>query len=502
MSNPIKRLAGQTAIYGVSSIVGRLLNYLLVPVYTNYFLTHEFGVVVEMYSYVVFLIVILTYGMETAFFRFSQTKQEFKESVFSTSLLSVFLTSLLFIIFTSFYSQELANLIRYPENPHYVLWFGIIIGLDALVAIPFARLRAENRPVYFAVIKLTGIGINILLVLFFIVFCPWVVKNDIGLITKAVNSFYNPEMGVGYVFISNLVASIVTTLLLLPVMMRTRLSFSFPLWRAMLLYALPLMLAGLAGVVNEAIDRLLLKYMLPEEIAMSHLGIYGACYRVSVLMLLFIQAFRFAAEPFFFAEYGKSDSKEIYARVMKIFVFTCLVIFLGVLLFMDIVQYFIGSDFRVGLDIVPVLLMAHIFLGVYFNLSIWYKLTGQTQYGAYITLIGAVITVVLNLFLIPRFGYHGAAWVHLASYATMTLVSFYWGQKYFPVPYAIGRLMFFTILALLIYFLHSLIPDIFPPIKWFINFLMLSSFIAVVMYFDRDVKETVLDFIKARKPNK
>jgi O-antigen/teichoic acid export membrane protein len=502
MSNPIKRLAGQTAIYGVSSIVGRFLNYLLVPVYTNYFLTHEFGVVVEMYSYVVFLIVILTYGMETAFFRFSQTQKDNKDVVFSTSLFSILTTSLLFIIFTSVYSQELANLIRYPESPHYILWFGIIIGLDALVAIPFARLRAENRPFYFAAIKITGIVVNILLVLFFIVFCPWAVKNDFGTITTAVNSFYDPEMGVGYVFISNLVATSVTALLLLPVMMRTRLSFSFPLWRTMLLYALPLMLAGLAGVVNEAIDRLLLKYMLPEEIAMSHLGIYGACYRVSVLMALFIQAFRFAAEPFFFAEYGKSDSKEIYARVMKIFVFTCLFIFLGIMLFMDIVQYFIGSDFRVGLDIVPVLLMAHIFLGVYFNLSIWYKLTGQTQYGAYITMIGAVITVVLNLFLIPRFGYHGAAWVHLVSYATMTLVSFYWGQKHFPVPYDVGRLVFFTLLAMFIYFLHSLIPDFYLPVNWIISALMIASFVVVIVKTDRDVRETLQDLVKSRRSPK
>jgi O-antigen/teichoic acid export membrane protein len=499
MSNSIKRLAGQTAIYGISSIVGRLLNYLLVPIYTNYFLTHEFGVVVEMYSYVVFLIVILTYGMETAFFRFASKEKETRNKVFTTSLLSVFTTSLLFVALTSLYSQDIANLIRYPDNPHYVWWFGIIIGLDALIAIPFARLRAENKPIRFAIVKLTSIGVNIVLVLFFIVFCPWVLKNDVAVLSDLVRTFYNPEMGVGYVFIANLVASIVTAIMLVPVMLRDKLEFSLILWRRMMLYALPLMLAGLAGVVNEAIDRILLKYMLPADIAMSHLGIYGACYRVSVLMVLFIQAFRFAAEPFFFSEYEKSKSTVIFARVMKVFVITCLFIFLGIMLYMDIVQYFIGKDYREGLDIVPVLLIAHIFLGIYFNLSIWYKLTGQTQFGAYITIIGAVITIGLNIILIPYFGYHGSAWVHLVSYAAMTAVSWYWGQKHFPVPYDISRIMLFTALALILYFLHTLIPFAFPWISWLVSAIFLLMFAAGVVLIDKEIKTVVVDFARKLK---
>jgi O-antigen/teichoic acid export membrane protein len=259
------------------------------------------------------------------------------------------------------------------------------------------------------------------------------------------------------------------------------------------------MLAGLAGVVNEAIDRILLKYMLPADIAMSHLGIYGACYRVSVLMVLFIQAFRFAAEPFFFSEYEKSKSTVIFARVMKVFVITCLFIFLGIMLYMDIVQYFIGKDYREGLDIVPVLLIAHIFLGIYFNLSIWYKLTGQTQFGAYITIIGAVITIGLNIILIPYFGYHGSAWVHLVSYAAMTAVSWYWGQKHFPVPYDISRIMLFTALALILYFLHTLIPFAFPWISWLVSAIFLLMFAAGVVLIDKEIKTVVVDFAKKLK---
>ena len=499
MSSSIKRLAGQTAIYGVTNIVGRLLNYLLVPLYTNYFLTHEFGVMVEMYSYVVFLIVILTYGMETAFFRFAQRQKEQKEQVFSTTLLSILITSLLFIFFTGFYRQELANLIRYPENPEYILWFGIIIGTDALIAIPFARLRAENKPFRFAIIKFVGIGVNILLVLFFILLCPWLIKNQVPVLSEWVERFYDPDIGVGYVFISNLVASLSAAILLLPHMLRHRLDFSFVLWRQMLVYALPLMLAGLAGVINEALDRILLKYMLPEEIAMSHLGIYGACYRVSILMVLFIQAFRFAAEPFFFAEYEKSNAREIFARVMKIFVITCSFIFLGIMLFMDVIQYFIGKDYREGLDIVPILLIAHIFLGIYFNLSIWYKLTGQTQYGVYITLIGAIITIALNILLIPYFGYHGSAWVHLVSYATMTIVSWYWGQKHFPVPYDIGKLLLFVLMALLLYGVHSLIPQFYSVVNWMVNILFLCLFALAVLVADKEIRNTLKDSYNKRK---
>ncbi|MFW5687390.1 MAG: lipopolysaccharide biosynthesis protein [Bacteroidota bacterium] len=496
MTNAIRRLAGQTAIYGISSIVGRLLNYLLVPVYTNYFLTHEFGVIAVMYSYVAILIVILTHGMETAFFRFSEQQPDNKARIFGTALLSVFAISFVFVLTTTMFSQPIADLLRYPDHPEYVLWFGIIIGLDALMSIPFARLRAENKPIRFAIVKLAGIGVNILLVLFFVVFSPWIIENHDGVLAGLINRVYNPDVGVGYVFISNLVASSITALLLLPVIFRGKFAFSAAVWKPMILYAFPLLIAGLAGILNEALDKILLVYLLPEETAMSMVGIYGACYRVSVLMVLFIQAFRFAAEPFFFAEYKNENAKELYARVMKVFVVTCLFIFLGIMLYMDVIQYFIGKDFREGLDVVPILLMAHIFLGIYFNLSIWYKLTGQTRFGAYIAVIGAGITILFNILLIPLIGYYASAWAHLVCYFCMTLISWYWGQKHFPVSYDIPRIILFIAAALVLYWIHGLIPDLHRVINWLISALMLAAFAVAVLAIDAEARETLRPLLK------
>jgi O-antigen/teichoic acid export membrane protein len=491
MSNAIKKLAGQTAIYGVSSIMGRLLNYLLVPIYTNYFLTHEFGVITELYSYVAILIVILTHGMETAFFRFSEQDKEGRDTIFGTSLVSVFTLALLFVLVMITFSHSIAAAIRYPQHPEYIIWFGIIISLDALMSIPFARLRAENRPVQFAFIKLTGIFVNIVLVLLFVVAIPWVLDNKPSPWAQRLFSFYDPAVGVGYVFIANLVASIITSLMLLPVIFRAKIIISMVIWRRMILYALPLLLAGLAGIINEALDKILLKYLLPQDIAMSELGIYGACYRVSVLMILFIQAFRFAAEPFFFAEFRTENPKPLYARVMKVFVVTCLFIFLGIMLYMDILQYFIGAAFRQGLGVVPILLMSHIFLGIYFNLSIWYKLTGQTRFGAYIAVIGAVITIALNLVLIPVLGFYGSAWAHLICNISMVLISWYWGRKRYHVAYDVPRLMLFMAAALLLYYLHSVIPAVHPIVDYSISALFLAVFAIAVTMIDKEARDTI-----------
>jgi O-antigen/teichoic acid export membrane protein len=499
MTNSIKRLAGQTAIYGVSTIAGRLLNYLLVPIYTNYFLTHEFGVISDMYAYVAILIVILTHGMETGFFRYSQQDPGKSNTIFSTSIVSVAVLAFTFVFATTVFRFDIAALLKYPENPEYVLWLGIVIGLDALMAIPYARLRAENRPLMFAFIKLTGIGVNILLVIFFIVAAPWMVENSNPATVNLVSRVYSPDIGIGYVFIANLAASSITFLMLVPVILRHRISFSAVIWKRMIVYTLPLMLAGLAGIINETLDKILLKYLLPEETALSQLGIYSAAYKISVLMSLFIQAFRFAAEPFFFAEYKNENAQLLYARVMKVFVVTCLFIFLGIMLYMDIIQHFIGRDFREGLDIVPILLMAHIFLGIYFNLSIWYKLTGQTHFGAWIAVIGALITIIINVWFIPVIGYYASAWAHLICYLIMTFISWIWGQKYYPVPYDIGRIFLFIFTALAIYFLHSLIPDITRVVNWIISAVLLIVFAFAVLATDREARETLKPLLKKLK---
>jgi O-antigen/teichoic acid export membrane protein len=485
MSTQISQLAGQTAIYGLSSIIGRLLNYLLVPLYTRVFLTGEFGVIVEMYSYVAFLIVLLTYGMETALFRFYQTEKDNKKTVFGTSVMSVVTTSILFILFVLIFKNDIASLLRYPNHAEYVVWFGIIIGFDAIAAIPFAKLRAENKPMRFATIKLINIGVNIGLNLFFILLCPWIAENGSEFYKNIINSFYDSSIGVGYVFIANLIASVITLILLLPEILKGKLFVSKTLLKRMLIYALPLLIAGIAGVANEAVDKLLLKYILPADIAMSQVGIYGACFKIAIIMAIFIQAFRFAAEPFFFSQSEKKDAPELYANVMKYFVFACLMIFLGIMLFIDIVQYFIGKEFREGLDVVPVLLMAKMFLGIYFNLSIWYKITGQTKFGALFTIIGAIITIALNFWLIPIIGYHGSAWTQLICYFSMTAFCLYFGQKYFYVPYPWKKILFMIAFALLIYFANLHIEISHLLWKNLLNLALFMFFIVITVISDK-----------------
>lgn len=490
MTDPIKRLAGQTAIYGLSSILGRLINFLLVPLYTNLlFNTSEYGIIAEMYAYVAFLLILLTYGMETAFFRFSQEAPGQRKRIYSTTLLSVLSTSVVFILLVTVFRQPIAGLLRHPGHAEYIVWLGIIVGLDALNAIPFARLRAENKAMAFAVIKLLGIAANIAFVLFFLLLCPWLYEQPgHGLLKSVLPMVYNPNIGVGYVFISNLIATAFTSVLLLPVMLKAGLTFSSSLWKSMLAYALPLLLVGFGGVINESLDKVLLKYLLPQDIAQSHVGIYSACYKISVFMTIFIQAFRFAAEPFFFAQSSQTNARSMYADVMKYFVIACLFIFLGIMLYLDIVQYFVGAAFRVGLGVVPVLLLANLFLGIYFNLSIWYKLTGQTMVGAWISLAGAAITIVLNLLLIPVMGYHGSAWATLACYFSMMVISWRVGKKHYPVPYETLKIMAMIAAALLIYLGSTLLPPLPAPYNYLVNLILLLVFAGAVLAIDPGIR--------------
>lgn len=486
--DPLKRLAGQTAIYGLSSIVGRLLNYLLVPLYTNIFLTGQYGVVTIMYSYVAFMIVILTYGMETAFFRFTESNPGQRDRVFSTTLFSVLATSSLFVLVTTVFRQPIAEMVRFPANPEYILWFGLILGMDAVSAVPFARLRSENKAMRFAGIKLVNIGVNIGLNLFFLLACPWLLDNGPASLQGLISAVYNPEIGVGYVFISNLIASVITLLLLLPDMWRNQAGFSVSTWKKMLVYGLPLLVAGLAGVINESLDKLLLRYLLPEGIAMSQVGIYGACYKLSIMMTIFIQAFRFAAEPFFFAQAAEKNAREVYARVMKYFVVACLFIFLGIMLFMDIVQHFIGEAYREGLGVVPVLLIANLFLGIYWNLSIWYKLTGQTRFGAWFAIAGAFVTIMLNIWWIPIFGYYGSAWATLVCFVGMAVLSFLYGQKHFQVPYDTGRILLFIASALVVYLLKLLAGDLPRLADYSLSLVLLVLFAGAVLLLDPEMR--------------
>ena len=450
--NPLKKLASQTAIYGLSSVVGRLLNYLLVPLYTRYFIPEEYGVVTELYAYVAFLVIVLTYGLETAFFRFSQ-KENNNRIVYSTSLISLIFTSLLFIFFMFSFSENISALIGYPTNQEYVKWFALIIGLDAISSISFAKLRALNKATRFALIRLVNIFINIGLNLFFIIYCPYVIENDLQSL-NFVNSVYSQSVGVGYIFIANLIASVVTIFMLLPEMINSVWIFDKKLWKKMMIYASPLLLAGLAGMTNETIDRILLKYLLPENInSAREIGLYGAFYKLSVIMILFIQTFRFAAEPFFFSQERQVNAKKIYADVMKFFVIVLAFIFLLVTTFYNFFINFLGSDYHDerGFLVVSILLLANFFLGIYYNLSIWYKLTEKTIYGAALAVFGATITVILNFILIPYIGFVGSAVATLICYFSMMIASFILARKHYPIPYNFSRILLYFSLMISIF---------------------------------------------------
>jgi len=486
--NPLKQLAGQTAIYGLPTILGRLLNYLLVPLYTYRFVTSEYGVVTEMYAYVSLFAVILTYGMETAFFRYSQTEDD-KGKVYGTSVLSLIITSAVFITISMIFARPVASRMGYAEHTEYIRWFVLVLAFDALSAIPFARLRELNKAGQFALIKSINIVINLGLNLFFILLCPYLLKSSgNGFILKLIHFVYNPEVGVGYIFISNLIASGVTLLLLLPVILDIKLTFNKPLWKRMIKYALPIMVFGMAGIVNETFDRILLKHLLPGsdmKYNMSQLGIYGACYKISILMTLFIQTFKYAAEPFFFNQSKNTNAKLLYAQVMKYFVMVCCFIFLAVMMYIDVVMFFVGREYRVGQPVVPILLLANLFLGVFYNLSIWYKLTGQTIWGAYISIFGAILTLILNFWLVPIIGYMGAAWATFICYGSMMVASYIVGQKYYPINYNVKKLLGFFGLSILFYFVSILMHFENRILHLTINTLILLLYVFILFMIEK-----------------
>ena len=490
----IKKLAGQTAIYGIPSILGRVLTYLLVPLYTRVFLPEEYGNVSVFYAYASLLKVILTYGMETAFFRFNEQEKD-KEKVYSTGMISLFVTTTLFLLFISLFSSKVAQWIDYPGYKNYIIWFGWILALDAISAIPFARLRAQNKAKRFATINMVNIILNIGFNLFLILLCPYILHHSAdSLFAKFIKLFYRTDWGIEYIFISNLIASIVTLLLLLPEIVITKLKIHPDLWKKMLFYAFPLLFAGMAGIINETFDRLLLRYLLPvsRDMATYQVGIYAACYKISIMMTIFIQAYRYAAEPFFFAQAKEKDAKVLYARIMDYFIIVVSLIFLVTMVYLDdfIMPALVDEKYWGGKGVVPILMLANLFLGVYFNLSIWYKLTGKTSWGAWFSVIGAVITLVLNFWWIPLtsdhliYGYYGSAWATFICYASMMILSYVVGQKYFPIKYNLRKFFGYLGLSFLLYVVsiyirpdslllrigfHSFLLLIFVVIVWLIE---------------------------------
>lgn len=444
----IKSLAKDTAVYGVSSIVGRFLNWCLVPLYTVMFAAAEYGVVTYVYSIVALALIILTYGMETGFFRFANHERYPDPMVvYSTSLISLASTSALFLALVIVFLDPIAWALECGDHPSYIAMMAAAVALDAFTAIPFSYLRFRRRPMRFAALKLINIGLNIGLNLFWILICPWLWAQNPSWVMWC----YSPDMGIGYIFLANLISSGAMLLLLLPELRGFRWRFDSGLWREMIVYSWPLLVLGVAGIMNQTIDKILFPLLLPDHSeAMTELGIYGANYKIAIVMVMFIQAFRFAYEPFIFAkgrERGE-DRLQSYRDAMRYFVIFAMFIFLGVMYYLDILKYFISPRYFSGLKVVPVIMIAEFFFGVFFNLSLWYKLTDKTIWGMWFSLLGLAVTVVLNVVLVPCWGYMGCAAAALACYTVMMVTSWAVGRAKYPIGYNVRRLMTIFFIAM------------------------------------------------------
>ena len=503
----LKTLLGQTVIYGASSIIGRVLNFALTPLFTNedVFSPDQFGIITEMYAYVAFLVVMLTFGMETTYFRFSNKKENKGKKIYENVLTLLASTTASFIILAFLFSQNIADWLKQPDHSEYVIWFAIIVGLDALGSIPLARLRQENKAKKFAIVNLVNIGVFISLNLFFLTYCrPNYESSNTNWL---IDLLYNPEIGVGYVFISNLIASIVKFSLLIPEM-RIKLQINKELILKMLRYSYPLLFVGLAGIINETLDRAMLKEMLYNqnlklgilhekalEMAQTQLGIYGANYKITMIITMAIQAYRYAAEPFFFKEAKEKNARNTYALIMNYFVIVVSFMFLAVALNLQIFRYFTPNTvYWEGLVIVPILLLANLALGIYINQSVWYKLSNKTIYGAMISIGGALITIIINLAFIPKYGYLASAWATLICYASMMVVSYLLGQKHYPIPYNLRKISVYVIVALALFFARyrqDLTGDFNFGVLIY-HFLLLFIFLGIVVFLEQKTLKRIL----------
>ena len=478
-NNSMKILAKETAIYGLSSIIGKFLNWLLVPLYT-YVLAQQsdYGIVTNLYAWTALLLVILTYGMETGFFRFANKVGAHPNTVYVTAMVSLFTTSLLFAVLCCVFRHPIADALGYPDHSEFIALLSVVVAMDAFACIPFAYLRYKRRPLQFAALKLLFVFLNILLNLFFLVLCPKI--QDAAWVAP----WYNPDYGVGYVFVANILATGIQTLCLLPYilepMRRPSKSplkgdliagtgvplFSFPLLKDMLRYSLPLLVLGVCGIMNQTLDRILFPFLYTAADAQAQLGIYGACFKVAMVMMMFTQAFRYAYEPFVFAKHKDKQSVEAYADAMKYYILFSYLILLGMVFYLDLLKYIIAPTYWEGLKIVPVVLWAYIFQGVYFNLSFWYKLTDKTQYGAYFSLVGVVITFVLQVIFVPRIGYMASAASSAVCYFAIMLLSYFVGRKYLTIPYDFRKIGAYTLITLLLLGLFALVAHFLPTCPW------------------------------------
>lgn len=485
----VKSLAKDTVIYGVSSIVGRFLNWCFVFLYINALKsTADYGIVTNLYAYMALLLTILTYGMETGLFRFINDDTQGKPlTVYTTTLISIGTTSSLFMAGVLLFLQPLSQAMGYPQHTNYVWMMALIIAMDAFSSIPFAYLRYQKKPIRFAAIRLLSIGVNIACNLFFILLCPYLYKTNPSLI----DWFFDPHFLVGYILVSNILSSGIVILALLPEIVGIHYTFDGKLLKKMLHYSLPLLVLGIAGVMNQSFDKMLYPLLAksrPDH--MSELGIYGAGYKIAVVMVMFTQAFRYAYEPFIFSKNrGEGNKHKAYADAMKYFTIFGLVIFLGVCFYLDLAKLFVPPIYQEGFGIVPIVLLGELCFGIFFNLSLWYKLTDKTAWGAWFSLIGFAITIAINILFVPTHGYIACAWATLICYFAMMIISYIVGQRIYPIAYETKKLLGYTALALILYAASIWITFDHTLLNYTYRTLLLLGYIAYIIKMDLPLAE-------------
>lgn len=487
MATNLKSLAKDTAIYGMSSIIGRFLNYLLVPLYTAKISAASggYGMITNIYAYTALLLVILTYGMETTFFRYANKAGENPAKVYTTTLISVGFSSFLFSVLVLGFLPSIAKIMGYSDHPDYIGVMAVCVAFDAFTAIPFAYLRYLKRPVKFAYLKIINIMMLIVLNLVYYIALP-------ALYTKypdVIGAIYDPKVGVGYVFYINLFCSATMVLFLYRELVGFKYQFDWSLLKRMMSYSWPILILGIAGILNQTAGVILFRYVYKKPDVDMQLGIFGAASKIAMIMAMITQAFRYAYEPFVFGKSRDKDNRATYAKAMKFFIIFTLLAFLVVMAYMDILKHIIGRDYWEGLKVVPIVMAAAIMTGIYFNLSFWYKLIDKTIWGAYFSGIGCFVLVAINIIFIPNYGYMACAWSGFAGYAVAMLLSYFVGQKYYPINYPLKSIFAYTLLTIVLYALGELVPINSVVLRLIFRTFLLFVFIAYMIKHDVALSE-------------
>lgn len=453
----LKSLVKDTALYGLSSMVGRFLNYLLVPLYTAVLpaASGGYGVVTNVYAWAGLIMVLLTFGMETGFFRFANKSEEDPVKVYANSLISVGGISLIFAILCLTFLQPVSHLLEYGDHPDFIGMMIIVMALDAFLCIPFAYLRFKKRPIKFVAIKFVSIIANIVLNLFFLLLCPWLHEH----FPAWVDWFYNPTYLVGYIFVSNLITTCLQLFCLIPELRGFAYRVDKQLLKRMLIYSFPILIFGLVGILNQTVDKIIYPFLFADrQEGLVQLGIYGAATKIAMVMAMFTQAFRYAYEPFVFGKQKEGDNRRMYAQAMKYFLIFAMFAFLVVMFYLDLLRYMVAPDYWAGLSVVAIVIGAEIFKGIYFNLSFWYKLIDETRWGAYFSIVGCVIIVGMNVMLVPTYGFVASAWASVGGYAVITILSYWIGQKKYPIHYDLKHLGTYVLFTAVLYVIGEWVP--------------------------------------------